>query len=285
MNFEKYFSRDVALWLRENSEDASDITLIQEKPLFVTKNGKTINSPFFVSKFLLTDVVNKMCKGSLFASQNTLKHGYFTLDSGERIGACGKVVCDEGGKASYLREISALNIRLSRMVPGAADSIMNYIVSDGIIMNTLIIAPPSAGKTTILRDVARHLGKSYRVGIVDERSEIYTGEEMGEHTFVLDGASKSEGIVMMLRSMAPDVILTDEIGSDEDEKAIEKMLNCGVKIVCTAHGYEKNDLLRRSAFKSLIEGKVFERIIVLSLKKGYGTIEEVLDTRKELRYV
>ena len=176
-----------------------------------------------------------------------------------------------------MRNITALNIRISKEVVGAANEIMKYLHSGNRVYNTLIVAPPSGGKTTLLRDISRNLGEIYRVGIVDERSEIGNGKNIGKHTFVLDGCSKKEGIGILLRSMSPQVIITDEIGTKEDEEAIERLINAGVKIICTAHGYGIEDVKRRNAISALINEKVFEKIIILSMRCGPGTIEDVIE--------
>lgn len=276
MTYINYLPQSLALWLENNAKEATDITLINDKNMFITEKGYIKESPFFVSKNLLYDIVMKMCKGSMYANQNTLKDGYITLGGGHRVGVVGTVV-NESGKSTYMREISALNIRISRDIYGAADKIMPYIKSENRVYNTLIISPPSCGKTTALRDVARQLGNCVKVGVVDERSEIVQGKCVGKYVFSLDGCSKHEGILMLLRSMAPSVIITDEIGSEEDETAIKKLINAGVKIICTAHGYDEKDVMRRKVLAELITDGAFERLIILSAKNGAGTLEKVIN--------
>ena len=277
MEFEKYLPKVMCNWIKERG-NLQDITLIRNKNMFVTENGVIIESPFFVGEEELENIVNKMCKGSVYANQHTLKEGFITLDSGHRVGVVGTYVLNDENKA-FLRDISAINIRISREIKGVGDKIIGSINEGERIYNTLIISPPSAGKTTILRDVARILGDRFRVGIVDERGEIAKGKDVGKFTFVMEECGKNKGIMMLLRSMSPDVIITDEIGNDEDETAIKTLINAGVKIICTAHGYDENDLLRRSVFKKLIDNKIFERIIILSKSKGVGTVEKLIDNR------
>lgn len=278
MEFEKYLPYEMCRWIETIGKDAGDITLIRDKNMFAKINGEIIDSPYFVSKALLSEIVDKMCKGSIYANQYSLKQGYITLSGGHRVGVVGTAVKTDCA-VTHLRDITAINIRICREVIGAADEILPYIKEGDKVYNSLIISPPSAGKTTVLRDIARQLGNLVKVGIVDERSEIAKGKKLGKYTFVMDECGKSEGITMMLRSMAPDVILTDEIGNKEDEKALEKLMNAGVKMICTAHGYDEKDVLRREVFKNLIQGKVFERIFVLSAKNGPGTVEKIIDNR------
>ncbi|NLV37139.1 MAG: stage III sporulation protein AA, partial [Clostridiaceae bacterium] len=159
------------------------------------------------------------------------------------------------------------------------------------IFNTLIISPPQCGKTTILRDIARLLGnglpdmgfRGVKVGIVDERSEIaacqkgIASNDVGLRTDVLDGCPKRIGMPMIIRAMSPKVIITDEIGNEGDREAIHSVLNAGVRIVATAHGYNVSEMKSRREVIKLIEDKVFERYIVLGNANGPGTLVEVID--------
>ena len=162
-----------------------------------------------------------------------------------------------------------------------------------------LLGPSGCGKTTILRDLVRQVSNGSRsylgmtVGVVDERSEIggcYRGipqNDIGLRTDVLDGCSKVEGMLMLLRSMSPAVIAIDEIGKKEDLFAIEEVLNAGVKIVCTVHGSTLKDILNKPVLKEMIEKRLFERIICISSRKGPGTIEAILDgtTLKDCRII
>ena len=150
------------------------------------------------------------------------------------------------------------------------------------VRNTLIISPPKCGKTTILRDLARSLScRGFRIGICDERSEIagcYDGKtsyDLGPRTDVLDGCPKAEGILMLIRAMSPDVVLTDEIGKPEDAAAIRSALSAGVKIITTIHGSSFEDAAK-SAVGDLITDRVFETLIFLSAQPVTGTVEKIL---------
>ena len=149
----------------------------------------------------------------------------------------------DGDKISAVRKVHSLNYRFAREVVGCADSYMEEILSQQGINNTLFVAPPMAGKTTVLRDIARSLSiKGYRVSVVDERREIAACSggipafDLGANCDVLSGASKAEGMLLMLRSMSPDVIITDEIGGIEDFDAIKEIKKRGVKIITSLHG-------------------------------------------------
>ena len=155
-------------------------------------------------------------------------------------------------------------------------------ISEMVVRNTLIISPPKCGKTTILRDLARSLScRGFRIGICDERSEIAgcydgkTSSDLGPRTDVLDGCPKAEGILMLIRAMSPDVVLTDEIGKSEDAAAIRSALSAGVKIITTIHGSSFEDAAK-SAVGDLITDRVFETLIFLSAQPVTGTVEKIL---------
>lgn len=151
-----------------------------------------------------------------------------------------------------------------------------------VVRNTLIISPPKCGKTTMLRDLARNLSNAgFRIGICDERSEVagcYDGKtsyDLGPRTDVLDGCPKADGILMLIRAMSPDVVMTDEIGKPEDAAAIRSALSAGVKIITTIHGSSFEDAAK-SAVGSLITDHVFETLIFLSAQPVTGTVEKIL---------
>ena len=179
---------------------------------------------------------------SMYAYENEMKNGFITIPGGHRIGICGSAAISQN-KISHLKSIQSLNYRFAREVKGCSDPIMDKVIEKGDIKNTVIVSPPMCGKTTILRDIARNLsllGK--RVSIIDERGEIagITGDsspfDLGFGCDVLTGVSKNEGMLFMLRSMSPDVIITDEIGTKEDFEAIREIKKRGVAVIASLHG-------------------------------------------------
>ena len=179
---------------------------------------------------------------SLYAYENEMKCGFITISGGHRIGICGEVNTEKGG-ITHLKSIQSLNYRFAREIVGCADGYMEEIVKNGEIKNTLIVSPPMCGKTTLLRDIARNLsllGK--RVSIIDERGEIAAQRggispfDLGLGCDILSGAPKAEGMLYMLRSMSPDVIITDEIGGNADLYAIREIKKRGVSVIASIHG-------------------------------------------------
>ena len=190
-----------------------------------------------------------------------------------------------------IKDISSLNIRFCREIIGCSNKLMPYIIAGKRIINTIIISPPKCGKTTLLRDMVRNISDGIsklgldgmKVCVVDERSEIgacYSGipqMQVGIRTDILDNCPKSKGIMLAIRSMSPDVIVCDEIGTRGDMESLLMALNCGVSIITTIHGEGIEDLHNRAVFNEIVENKVFKRAIVLSGKRGVGTIEGIYD--------
>ncbi len=249
------------------------------------------NKPVYVSQEQIIKTLELISENSIYAFQDEIRNGFITLKGGHRVGITGRAVL-EGSQIKNIKDISGLNIRISREVQGCSVKILKHIVQgENEVCNTLIVSPPKCGKTTILRDLARNISdgveeiplKGLKVAVVDERSEIaacYKGSPqryVGSRTDVLDACPKQLGMSIMLRSMSPDVIMTDEIGSNGDKEAIMQVLNAGVKIITTAHGFNISELKLRKEVLAMMEEKVFARLIVLSSKDGPGTVEEVLD--------
>lgn len=242
----------------------------------------------------ISAVIQRICQHSRYAYTEDIKNGFVTIPGGHRIGIAGKMISD-----GSITEVSSMTVRIARQIPGVSKKVLPYIVrSPGDVYSTLIISPPGCGKTTMIRDVARALSngetKPYftgmNVGIVDERSEIAAcyhmvpSNDLGFRTDVYDGCPKDKGILMMLRSMAPGVIITDELGGTRDLEAITSAMNAGVRIIATAHGYGLQKGQLRQEIQRIMEQEIFERYVVLSCKQGPGTLESVYTTDMEKIY-
>jgi stage III sporulation protein AA len=265
------------------------IVKIKTKEYYLSKEkGLTLdmNKAYRTSIEDIKKTLELMSNFSLYSIGDELKNGYITLPGGHRVGISGKTV-SEGGLVKTISYVSGLNIRLSHEIIGCSDKIIEEIALPNI-KHTLIISPPGCGKTTLLRDIARQLSngvegmfKGVNTCIVDERSEIagcYMGvaqNDIGVRTDVLDGCPKAVGMMMFLRSMAPKVIIVDEIGSKDDVKAIESIVNAGVKIISTIHGNSIEDVMEKPDMAELIKRRIFERYILLGYKNGPGHIEAV----------
>ena len=233
-----------------------------------------------VTRGHIEEAIEIATASSVYSVRDEIKNGFLTIKGGHRIGITGTAVIKED-KISFIKDVSALNYRLAGEIIGAADKIIPLILSDGYIKNTLIISPPGAGKTTMLRDIARQLSyKSYRVSVVDERREIAalnegrTAFDLGFSTDILEGVDKAHGMLMVLRSMCPDVIITDEIGTQSDIDAVEKITNSGAAVIASIHGRNIDMVKNRTDLERML--RFFDLIVTIGKSKGFGTIEEVI---------
>lgn len=250
---------------------------------------------YMVTPACIRTTMDQISGYSLYAYEEEIRQGYLTIPGGHRVGIAGKVVL-EGNQIKSISHISFINVRFSHQIKGCASRILPYVALDDKICHTLIISPPRCGKTTLLRDLVRQISngsnihKGVSVGVVDERSEIggcYRGipqNDIGIRTDILDGCPKAEGMMMMVRSMAPQVIAVDEIGSYEDIHAIETVLNCGCKLLATVHGSSIEDIQRKPLLQRMVKEKVFERYILLNHGKRIGEVQNIFDERGTCLY-
>ncbi|MHB1419260.1 MAG: stage III sporulation protein AA [Bacillota bacterium] len=276
-------------------EDQPLLLRVGDKHYFINEQGSLLDEPrecYRISNQDIQRTLQLISEGSLYALEEELRNGYLTLRGGHRVGFVGRAVLDKG-RVKTLKYISSLNFRLARQVKGCADKILPFLFkpSGGGIYHTLIVSPPQCGKTTLLRDLVRQLSNGVvslrvagvNVGLVDERSEIagcFRGKpqnDVGVRTDVLDGCPKAEGMLMLIRSMSPRVVATDEIGRQEDAVALEEMLHAGITVISTVHGSSLEDLGCRPALRYILENRVFERIVFLGRTMGPGTVEGIID--------
>lgn len=230
---------------------------------------------------------------SLYAFEEEIRKGYITIPGGHRIGVAGRAVMEQG-QVRTLRNITFLNIRISHEVKGCADRLLPRLMDADRFLSTLLISPPGAGKTTLLRDIVRQLAEGERgrpgknVSVVDERSEIagcYLGvpqKDVGPCD-VMDACAKSEGIRMMIRSMAPEVIAVDEIGTRQDYEAMAYALTSGCALLATVHGDSLKHLREKPLLRQMLEEEMFGRLVFLRDEGRPGKIVAVCDGKgKEL---
>lgn len=256
----------------------------------VLKNGEVspaVGGAYIVDSSEVKQIFRAICENSVYAYSEDIKQGFVTIRGGHRVGITGRAITN-GEKMEGFREISSLNIRVAREVIGAADEIVNQVLTPSGIKDTLIVAPPSGGKTTVLRDLARQISNSgIKTAIVDDRGElasIYKSipqNNIGLQSDVIENAVKAEAVVMLLRTMSPQVIITDEISTEFDAMSIAQCFGTGVSVVATTHGKSAEEVKNRSIFKNLVGSSGFKQIIVLH-KEGYGLNTKIQGTITEV---
>ena len=293
--------RDVLEGLSLEFEQLQEIRMRVDTPLFlwygnreygVTKGGQLGQAGREglrrISERELRETVECMGNYSLYAFEDEIRQGFLTVRGGHRVGLAGKAVM-ENGNLKTLKYISALNVRFAHQIKGCGEKVLPFLFEEERLCHSLLISPPRGGKTTLLRDLVRLLSDGTgtvpgrNVGVVDERGEIgacYQGipqDDLGARTDVLDCCPKALGMMMLIRSMAPQVVAVDEIGSREDLEAVEYAAGCGCAVLATAHGGSLEEILGKPGLGALVRGGLFGRLVLLGNGEQAGRVREIRD--------
>ena len=259
-------------------DELQEIRIRIDRPLILKLRDKELIVEYKITQNEILQIVERLCENSIYAYKKQLCDGYITIRGGHRVGITGTAVV-ENGEIINIKYITSLNFRIAREVPNCSNRIIGQVIDikNQTIFNTLIVSPPGKGKTTMLRDLIRNLSngvsginfKGKTCGVVDERGEIaamYRGSpqnDVGIRTDIIDKVSKSKGIKIIIRTMAPEIIACDEIGGSEDIQAIEEAMLSGVKGIFTMHGKTIEDVHANRHIKKLIDEKIIEKIIFI----------------------
>lgn len=248
--------------------------------MFLGENGVTTNikSALFSSKIMIEDVIFRASECSIYSVNEQIKRGFIVTDDAIRIGIGGNLI-EENGKLKTMTNFSSVNIRIPHFVKNCSLNAFPYIFKNNQVLNTLVISAPGCGKTTFLRDFVYQLSERMmmqNVLLLDERGELDVGIN-SNFTDKIAFSSKKIGFENGIRSLAPDIIVTDEIGQEDDIDAIEYASGCGVKILASSHCDDIETFSKKSLFKKLIDQKIFKRFVLLSKRNGPGTLEGVYD--------
>lgn len=250
------------------------------KQMFLGENGVTTNikSALFSSKIMIEDVIFRASECSIYSVNEQIKRGFIVTDDAIRIGIGGNLI-EENGKLKTMTNFSSVNIRIPHIVKNCSLNAFPYIFKNNQVLNTLVISAPGCGKTTFLRDFVYQLSERMmmqNVLLLDERGELDVGIN-SNFTDKIAFSSKKIGFENGIRSLAPDIIVTDEIGQEDDIDAIEFASGCGVKILASSHCDDIETFSKKLLFKKLIDQKIFKRFVLLSKRNGPGTLEGVYD--------
>lgn len=260
------------------TEEIQEIRMRTNRPILLKLREKDLILQYNISQAEILQILERLCENSIYAYKNQICAGFITVKGGHRVGLTGSCVI-ENGKISNIKYISSLNFRIAREVLNCSTKVLREIIDieNKTIYNTIIVAPPGKGKTTVLRDIIRRLSngideinfKGKTCGVVDERGEIaamYKGvaqNDIGIRTDIIENINKNQGIHMLIRTMSPEIIACDEIGSKEDVEAIHYALFSGVKGIFTMHGKNVEDIKNNKQIYELIESREIQKIVFL----------------------
>ncbi len=264
-----------AVNLRGKEAFISEIRLRVNAPMSLSCGERNIclfeGKSIVCNEFEVAETLQKLCEDSVHTYGETLKEGYVALENGYRIGVCGRAgIAGESIKSIY--GISSLSIRIPHPIRNVSEKIMSLLLEDGVVQSALFYAPPNVGKTTLIRDIASAFSggsRPKRVALIDTRGELYMREMFDDRLAdVLRGYPRAKGIEIATRTLSPEVIFCDEIGSAEEAKAILSAQNSGVPLIATAHAQSREALLRRPNIRMLYENEIFRYYIGVKRNAG-----------------
>ncbi len=260
-----------------------EIRVRANRPAMLCAADQTLTLPWTPSQSQVEQLAEALSEHSLYARDRETSQGFVTLRGGHRMGLCGHV--QERAGALTLTDVGALCIRIACQWPGAADRLLPLCRQGGAARSLLVIGLPGTGKTTLLRDLARQLasgGKALQTAVIDERGELAACVDgapqldVGASADVLDGCPKEHAVPWLMRSMAPQVIVTDELAHAGDVAAVMDAMACGAAVMASVHGAGLTELASRPVMATLLSRRCFHAYAVLS-PRGGGQIAALYD--------
>lgn len=277
------------LYEKVNLKAVNEIRLRADKPVivnvsgrmfFLSENGVTSNlrGCLYASKIMIEDVIFRASECSIYSVNEQIKKGFIVTDDAIRIGIGGNLV-EENGHIKTMTNFSSCNIRIPHIIKNCSLTAFRFIVEDKDVKNTLVISPPACGKTTFLRDFVFQLSERnipLNILLLDERGELDCGIN-SKFSDKIAFSTKKVGFENGIRSLSPDVIVTDELGQEEDIEAIRYASSCGVKVLASTHADSMETFCKKPLFSQIIKEKIFKRYVLLSKRNGPGTFEGIYD--------
>lgn len=260
-----------------------EIRIRADRPTVLVTADRVTPLSWTPGRMQVEALAEALAEHGLYARTEETRQGYVTLRGGHRMGLCGRVH-QRSGK-TQLKDIGSLCIRIAGQWPGCADTLAARVMQGNQPLSTLIIGLPGSGKTTLLRDLARQLSsgkKALQVSVIDERGELAACVngvpqlDVGLSADVLDGCPKAQAVPWLIRSMAPQVIVTDELSDGEDAACILDAMACGAAVMASVHGANLHEVSNRPAMAQLMARRAFQLYAVLS-PEGGGRIAALHD--------
>ena len=241
-------------------ERISELRVRADRLASLTVEGKNIPLSVVLSQAELSDALLCFCRGSLYAYTASLAEGYVSIGHGCRVGVAGRAVTD-GKRITAVRDVTSLSVRIARSILGAERVAYDALSRVGFSVGMLVYSPPGVGKTTLLRELACRLSVgrgARRVAVIDSRGELDAGQfPRGALVDLLTDYPKGEGIELAIRTLSPELLICDEIGSARDAEAILSVQYSGVPLIASAHGNSPESFASGTPIASLLARGVF----------------------------
>lgn len=272
-------------WTGELPRETVEVRLRAGQPAEVRTIRESRLCAGRVSLLEVRAAVDELAGRSLYAWEEELKEGFFTLPNGSRVGVGGRFVIREG-RIAGMAHISSAAVRVARAIPGCARGLREWLCPAGEARSALILSSPGLGKTTLLRDIARSFSRgeegwpACRVGLADERCELAACREgeptldVGPRTDVYEACPKRLALPRMVRALGCELIVTDELGAREDAACVLDAVRCGVRVIASAHARSLEEARERGALRELLAARAFDAVIELG--EGVGQVRRAV---------